>query len=147
MGKNKKATTISRKLTLQVSSMITALLVIIMLLGLTMVYKMVDDSSKDKLKLEAQAYQYEIEGWIGSILKQANAVYASVKKHGMINDKEEMLEYLKEVTLDLDKAMPLGMYVVKMVAIMIQQDGKRQQMNLISSKNVVGLKMESIVRR
>ena len=111
MGKNKKTTTISRKLTLQVSSMITAILVIIMLLGLTMVYKMVDDSSKDKLKLEAQAYQYEIEGWIGSILKQANAVYASVKKHGMINDKEEMLEYLKEVTLDLDKAMPLGMYV------------------------------------
>lgn len=53
MGKNKKTTTISRKLTLQVSSMITAILVIIMLLGLTMVYKMVDDSSKDKLKLEA----------------------------------------------------------------------------------------------
>lgn len=111
MSSSGKTTKISIKLSTQVSAIITTLLIIITFLGLAMVYKIVDESSKEKLITEAQKYEYQIEGWIDGILKQANTVYTSIKDTEIINDKEKMLDYLKAVSLDLNPAMPLGMYV------------------------------------
>ena len=95
MSSSGKTTKISIKLSTQVSAIITTLLIIITFLGLAMVYKIVDESSKEKLITEAQKYEYQIEGWIDGILKQANTVYTSIKDTEIINDKEKI--FVREI--------------------------------------------------
>ncbi|MBE5961870.1 MAG: methyl-accepting chemotaxis protein [Lachnospiraceae bacterium] len=107
----KKRKKISRQMAFRSIILTSISVVLLIVLSIMILRRNLVKNSKEQLILEAHNYQYEVEDWIDHIIDPLNMVVNTIRNTDLKNDDEKLLNYLKNVTLKMHKALSSGMYV------------------------------------